>query len=74
MVQNALAAEIERMDEAIEWAKAGLTRAPQGKLLMDKQKGSVRYYWRKDSTDKKGTYLGKDGGELDKLNRYAAAG
>ena len=60
MIAQAFSNEIRRLDQAIEWAQAGLKKAPKGRLLTERQRGMyTRYFWRKDARDKKGTYLGK---------------
>ena len=59
MLQNALSEELQRYEDAITWAKAGLKRAPKGHLLIDEGKDVIRYYWRKSSTERKGNYLNR---------------
>lgn len=60
MINEAISAEIGRMEQAIEWAKPFVEKAPAGHLLVDGKNGAARCYWRADPRDKKGEYLGKD--------------
>ena len=59
MLQDEVKSELAELNDAIEWAQKGLSKAPEGSLLVDRVKGNNRYYWRKTATDKKGVYLGK---------------
>lgn len=65
-MREKIVSRIEQMDAAIEWAQAGLDRAPQGRLLVENQRGVTRYYWRKNPNDKKGIYLGKGNDDVIK--------
>ena len=60
MFQDEVKLELAELNDAIEWAQKGLSKAPEGSLLVDKAKGNNRYYWRKTAADKKGVYLGRD--------------
>ena len=60
MVRKRIVSEIARMEDAIKWAQSGLKHSPEGRLLVETQRGALRYYWRKGIHDKRGTYLGKD--------------
>ena len=51
--------EITRVNDAIEWAKAGIAKAPEGSLIVDQSGTTPRYYWRKNQAENKGSYLGK---------------
>ena len=59
MIAESLKAEIARMANAIEWAQAGLKHAPEGRLLVDTSGSKPQYYWRRNSKERKGVYLGK---------------
>ena len=63
MLQDEVKSELAELNDAIEWAQKGLSKAPEGSLLVDKAKGNNRYYWRKTAVDKKGVYLGKENQE-----------
>ena len=58
-MRDELLREIKHMDDAIAWAQGGLKDAPEGRLLIDVNRGAARYFWRKNPTDKKGSYLNK---------------
>ena len=60
MMREELISGIEEMDRAIEWAQMGLKDAPEGKLLIDVRGDDAKYYWRKQPSEKKGTYLSKE--------------
>ena len=60
MLQDEVKLELAELNDAIEWAQKGLSKAPEGSLLVDKAKGNNRYYWRKTAAYKKGVYLGKN--------------
>ena len=69
MLLDEVKSELAELNDAIEWAQKGLSKAPEGSLLVDDSKNGIHYYWRKTATDKKGVYLGK--GDQEQIRALA---
>lgn len=58
-LKKVLQQDVARLERIKKAAEADLKCAPQGTLRIAQNKNTVQYYWRKNSRDRKGTYIRK---------------
>lgn len=64
IIRNLLVKKVKRLDTLILKAEASLKKAPTGRLILSCSKGTVQYYHKTDSTQKKGKYISKKNKKL----------